>query len=507
MFFAHIVSWHLTTEECVLQNTDSTSKDSASQSPSMAPATAWEPSGKVSPRKRRRTFRQVMAVALVSVYAVGVWYFSSHFTPGTKVDGIDAGMMTTFDLASAIEEQAATYEQHLTDPNGFDATIAGEKLGMSTSGAKAADEALDLNSSMLWVTSLLAPQDITVDADVSVDEQQLTSTVEQAVSAYNESAKAPTNATGTYNEETGTFEVVEEAVGTALDSSKVVEASTAAISNLNEHVLLNDSDLAQPTIRSDSETLTASIEQANKILEAGDINVVCDGETIATADRATIASWIHFDEEQKLDIYGVWDWVVANEAIQSWGNANNDDYRWELDTQAMTDEIHRVMEQDLGSDAELKRVVVEVKPSVDPNAKSLGRHIDITIADQYVRFYNDEGTVIWESYCVTGGYDTQTGEMHGTPIGTFAIQAKELGRTLIGADRNNDGEPDYESYVNFWMPFLDYDFGLHDATWRWDFGGEIRYYDGSHGCVNLPYEAAAELFDIVEVGDMVVVRE
>ena len=70
-----------------------------------------------------------------------------------------------------------------------------------------------------------------------------------------------------------------------------------------------------------------------------------------------------------------------------------------------------------------------------------------------------------------------------------------------------DGEPDYESYVNFWMPFLDYDFGLHDATWRWDFGGDIRFYDGSHGCVNLPYDAAAELFDIVEVGDPVVVRE
>ena len=44
--------------------------------------------------------------------------------------------------------------------------------------------------------------------------------------------------------------------------------------------------------------------------------------------------------------------------------------------------------------------------------------------------------------------------------------------------RDKDEKPDYESFVYFWMPFLDYDFGLHDATWRWDFGGDIRFYDG-----------------------------
>ena len=473
----------------------------------MAPASEWTPSDKQIARKRRRTFRNVMAVTLLSAYVAGAWFFSSHFTPGTKVDGVDAGMMTTFELAKAIEDQAATYEQRITDPNGFDATITGEQIGLKTNGAKAADEALSQTSATLWLTSMLVPQNIVVDADVTADEQKVAAAVEQAVKAYNETAEAPTDATANYNEKSGKFEIVEESIGTALDSAKVIEASTAAIDKLNEHVLIDESALSQPTIKADNETLTASVEQANKILDAGDIEVVCDDETIATIDRATMAPWIHFDEERKLDISGVGDWVNANEAVQEYGNANNDDYRWELDTQGTIDEIHRVMEKDLGDKAELKREVIEVKPSVDPNAKSMGRHVDITIGDQYCRFYDDDGKVIWESYCVTGGYDTQTGEMHATPIGTFAIETKEVGRTLVGADRNNDGEPDYESYVNFWMPFLNYDYGLHDATWRWDFGGDIRYYDGSHGCVNLPYEAAAELFEIVQVGDPVVVRE
>ena len=58
---------------------------------------------------------------------------------------------------------------------------------------------------------------------------------------------------------------------------------------------------------------------------------------------------------------------------------------------------------------------------------------------------------------------------------------------------------DYTTYVNFWMPFLG-GYGLHDATWRGSFGGDIYHYDGSHGCVNLPYDAAAEIYDNISVG-------
>ena len=67
--------------------------------------------------------------------------------------------------------------------------------------------------------------------------------------------------------------------------------------------------------------------------------------------------------------------------------------------------------------------------------------------------------------------------------------------TLKGAD--------YESPVTYWMPFNG-GIGLHDATWRSRFGGSIYYYSGSHGCVNLPYSAAADIYSIVEAGMPVV---
>jgi lipoprotein-anchoring transpeptidase ErfK/SrfK len=48
-------------------------------------------------------------------------------------------------------------------------------------------------------------------------------------------------------------------------------------------------------------------------------------------------------------------------------------------------------------------------------------------------------------------------------------------------------------------------YGLHDASWRDEFGGDIYEEDGSHGCVNLPTSAAATLYDLVDYGTPVIV--
>ena len=42
--------------------------------------------------------------------------------------------------------------------------------------------------------------------------------------------------------------------------------------------------------------------------------------------------------------------------------------------------------------------------------------------------------------------------------------------------------------------------GIHDATWRSKFGGDIYKYDGSHGCINLPLSFAAQVYEIAEPG-------
>ena len=118
-------------------------------------------------------------------------------------------------------------------------------------------------------------------------------------------------------------------------------------------------------------------------------------------------------------------------------------------------------------------------------------YIEVSLDDQHM-WYIVDGDVYLESDCVTGNYKSMD-----TPKGYFEIHGKASPCTLKGDD--------YVSYVTYWMPFIGGGWGLHDATWRSSFGGNIYKGDGSHGCVNLPYDTAKKLYAHTEEGTPVIV--
>ncbi len=61
----------------------------------------------------------------------------------------------------------------------------------------------------------------------------------------------------------------------------------------------------------------------------------------------------------------------------------------------------------------------------------------------------------------------------------------------------------YRTPVNYWMPFYG-NYGIHDAYWRAEFGGEVYLTNGSHGCVNTPPAAMAQVYANMESGTPVV---
>ena len=111
-------------------------------------------------------------------------------------------------------------------------------------------------------------------------------------------------------------------------------------------------------------------------------------------------------------------------------------------------------------------------------------HINVSISSQTLTYY-EYGEVVLSSPVVTG-------INNGTPTGTFRVLNKARSVTLKG--------PDYESFVNYWIAFKGSSYGLHDASWRSSFGGNIYRYNGSHGCVNMPYYKVQALYNMVEIG-------
>ena len=123
--------------------------------------------------------------------------------------------------------------------------------------------------------------------------------------------------------------------------------------------------------------------------------------------------------------------------------------------------------------------------------------VDLTL--QHVYFYQDTQCV-WDSDCVTG---TATDQEKATPTGVYSLTYKQRDRVLRGKKVN--GKYSYESPVSYWMPFNG-GIGLHDATWRSKFGGTIYQNNGSHGCINLPKDKAAALYNLIDKGTIVVVH-
>ncbi len=120
-------------------------------------------------------------------------------------------------------------------------------------------------------------------------------------------------------------------------------------------------------------------------------------------------------------------------------------------------------------------------------------YIDVDITAQKLTYYINGGATL-VSDIVTGN----TSRHNDTPQGLYSIYGKQRNRTLKGDN--------YESFVNYWMPFIG-NYGLHDATWRSAFGGTIYQKSGSHGCVNLPKSMAAILYDTAPVGTPVFVHQ
>lgn len=113
-------------------------------------------------------------------------------------------------------------------------------------------------------------------------------------------------------------------------------------------------------------------------------------------------------------------------------------------------------------------------------------YIEVDMTEQMMYYYV-EGRLEIETPVVTGN----TSLKRGTPCGTNYVYAKQRNRTLKGAD--------YESFVRYWIPVKG-GIGIHDASWRSEYGGELYKTGGSHGCINTPLEEVSRLYDMVEIG-------
>lgn len=117
-------------------------------------------------------------------------------------------------------------------------------------------------------------------------------------------------------------------------------------------------------------------------------------------------------------------------------------------------------------------------------------YIEVDMGEQRMYFYQDGEQKI-ATDVVTGNLRTKS----NTPTGINYIEYMQRNRVLVG--------PNYRTPVKYWIRVVGH-IGIHDATWRDEFGGDIYLTNGSHGCVNTPMDDVSALYEMVEVGIPVV---
>lgn len=167
-----------------------------------------------------------------------------------------------------------------------------------------------------------------------------------------------------------------------------------------------------------------------------------------------------------------------------------EDTGWVMDRERLSQDIYAAIAEERGAD---------LAPDYDYTWYWEKRYrcgdtfVEISLDNQYMWYYLD-GKLLVETPVVTGNVATH----NNTHTGFFWIVWKKADTTLVG--------PTWRDHVDYWMPFdIPNEIGLHDSSWRDEYGGDIYLTDGSHGCVNTPLEAMRTIYDNIEEGVPVIV--
>lgn len=139
-----------------------------------------------------------------------------------------------------------------------------------------------------------------------------------------------------------------------------------------------------------------------------------------------------------------------------------------------------------------------------------GKVIVVSLREQTLRAY-DNGQMVWWSYVTTGAYrpNEQLPSWPGLHYAMYKLYHTEF------TSPDPPGSPDYyaPTPINYAIAYAPNGYFLHDAWWRAEFGPDtnLPHWDpaafsgGSHGCVNLPENNMAWIYNWTPVGTPIVV--
>jgi len=446
--------------------------------------------------------------ALAIVYLLLTLFYSQRFFKGTVINGVDVSRLTVNETNRVLVDDS-------NDPvfvivNGDNKQeITGSRLNLKASYLQDVREIKNSQNPFLWYLYNYMQKEYSANERVVSDRDTLAAQLAE-LPILNEDK----------NNKKVNLRIVKGINGYELSDNTVCPIDFTKLATKLSKAIVSGDELIDCSDCYTSKTYTPEQQRVideYEILETVQNNEIhyVDENISCTAGRPVIAKWIVVDENN----YPVYDEhgniMLDDEAIMNYidlmsrlfDTGSEEGIQWTKHdgSKVMVQpcytykcyEVNKEEELNLLKKDLLKGTPVERKPLYLQEGQSRQEsfpdtYVEVDMGEQKLYFYK-EGKLTIESDVVTGLMSVKD---RNTPACMANIYFKQKDRTLRG--------PDYESFVHYWMAF-NKGVGLHDASWRHGkFGGNIYKTAGSHGCVNLPTSVAAELYDYVDVGTLVV---
>ena len=437
-------------------------------------------------------------------------FFMSHYYINTEINGHDFSMKTAADVEKYMKDQVKNYSLTVLEMEQAVDIIEGDTIDLEYKASDEAEAAIKDQNAFLWPTGIFSKKSCQIELEVSYDESKLQQEIQNLQTVTREQIE-PKPA---YPKFDGNQFVIEpEEIGTAVDRDVLNEKINQYITEFKSELdMEKEGCYKRPVYTSNSKEVKAACDEMNKYLQASITYTMTENVVV---DKSVINSWVTVDDNMK---------VSFNEnAVRDWLTAFGDKYDTVGATRTITTPTGKTVEVSGGTygwsideDTEFTALtnsikngeVVTKEPAYYQTAASHSAqdwgdtYAEVDISAQHM-WYISGGSVVLETDVVTGEPIPEK----ETTLGVYDILEKSLNKTLVGEDNPVTGKPIYETPVSYWMRVTWSGIGFHDAIWQPAFGGTL-YRDGlgSHGCINMPLDMAAALYNVISVGTPVIVH-
>lgn len=444
----------------------------------------------------------ILMASITLIYLLISLYFTNHFFFNTVINEVNVSLKAHDNTDHIIRSYMKDYELQLIERNGEIEKITGQDIGMQYNEKSSIYKIYQIQNSLKWINSLFEDQKYYVIDLYVYNKDNLNNKINK-LNCLNNDVIESRNADFKYTN--GSYEVIEEVYGNKIIKDKLIETVKRYIlkgktkADLNENLCYENPKYTLSSYKTlqtknllnkyVSSKITYKFGSQNTILDGTIINnwLSVDDNLEVLISKTAVTKYVK-ELSRKYDTVG----VTRNfkTSIGKMIDVKGGLYGWKIN---QIEEAKSLLENiNLGE--VIKKEPIYTQKALFRDEDEIGNtYVEINITKQHLWFYKD-GKLITQGSVVTGNPN----KGNSTVVGTYMFNYKQKNATLKGAD--------YEVKVRYWMPFYG-NMGIHDASWRHSFGGEIYKIRGTHGCVNAPSYLAKTIFENLEDGIPIIIYE